>query len=241
MPTAASPRRAAPARAGAAAAARAHDRGFRRAGRGRGGRRDRGRPDRARAWRRRRRSRRIGSISSAATARSAPSSARDLARRWAAQVASSDRPQAATARSSSTGVMLAFAFPDRVARNRGNGSFVLANGRGAAVEQTSSLARAPYIAVGELTGTAANGPHPAGGADLAGRDRARFADQIETDGRDQLRPRRAWRCARARKRTLHAITLSEAPLALSPSAETAASSPTARRRRPRQAAVVESR
>ena len=48
-------------------------------------------------------------------------------------------------------------FPDRVARNRGNGSFVLANGRGAAVEQTSSLVRAPYIAVGELTGTAASG------------------------------------------------------------------------------------
>ena len=39
--------------------------------------------------------------------------------------------------------MLAFAFPDRVARNRGNGSFVLANGRGAAVEQTSSLAARP--------------------------------------------------------------------------------------------------
>ena len=57
----------------------------------------------------------------------------------------------------STGVMLAFAFPDRVARNRGNGSFVLANGRGAAVEQTSALARAPYIAVAELTGTAAPG------------------------------------------------------------------------------------
>jgi ATP-dependent helicase HrpB len=47
----------------------------------------------------------------------------------------------------STGVMLAFAFPDRVARNRGNGSFVLANGRGATVDQTSALARAPYIAV----------------------------------------------------------------------------------------------
>ena len=53
--------------------------------------------------------------------------------------------------------MLAFAFPDRVARNRGNGSFVLANGRGAAVDQASALARAPYIAVAELTGTAANG------------------------------------------------------------------------------------
>jgi ATP-dependent helicase HrpB len=53
--------------------------------------------------------------------------------------------------------MLALAFPDRVARNRGNGSFVLANGRGAAVDQTSALARAPYIAVAELTGTAASG------------------------------------------------------------------------------------
>src|SRR5262249_17415150 len=79
------------------------------------------------------------------------SAARDLARRWASQVASSS----AQAAELSTGVMLAFAFPDRVAKNRGNGSFVLANGRGAAVEQTSSLARAPYIAVGELTGTAA--------------------------------------------------------------------------------------
>src|SRR6201999_2125461 len=81
------------------------------------------------------------------------SSARDLARRWAAQVASSS----ATDAEPGIGVMLAFAFPDRVANNRGSGSFVLANGRGAAVEQTSSLARAPYIAVGELTGTAANG------------------------------------------------------------------------------------
>src|SRR5262249_22393809 len=66
------------------------------------------------------------------------SSARDMARRWASQVASSSRKDDAEL---STGVMLAFAFPDRVARNRGNGSFVLANGRGAAVEQTSSLAR----------------------------------------------------------------------------------------------------
>ncbi|MGY4346551.1 ATP-dependent helicase HrpB [Bradyrhizobium sp. GM7.3] len=83
-------------------------------------------------------------------------SARDLARRWASQVAASEK--AATAEGDlSTGLMLAYAFPDRVARNRGNGSFVLANGRGAAVDQTSSLARTPYIAVGEMTGTAASG------------------------------------------------------------------------------------
>ena len=83
------------------------------------------------------------------------SSARDLARRWAQQVAAAEKPKGEGGLS--TGLMLSFAFPDRVARNRGNGSFVLANGRGAAVEQTSSLARAPYIAVGELTGTAASG------------------------------------------------------------------------------------
>src|SRR5262249_37086474 len=80
-------------------------------------------------------------------------SAGDLARRWASQVAASE--QAGQPEDLSTGLMLAYAFPDRVARNRGNASFVLANGRGAAVEQTSSLARAPYIAIGEMTGTAA--------------------------------------------------------------------------------------
>src|SRR3954466_13549250 len=83
------------------------------------------------------------------------SSARSLAQRWAQQVASSETSQGE--QELSTGIMLAHAFPDRVAKNRGNGSFVLANGRGAAVEQTSALARAAYIAVAELTGTAANG------------------------------------------------------------------------------------
>jgi ATP-dependent helicase HrpB len=116
--------------------------------------------------------------------------------------------------------MLAFAFPDRVARNRGNGSFVLANGRGAAVEQTSSLARAPYIAVAELTGTAAQGRILLA-APIAQEDiETRFADQIENTEEISF-DRNAMALRGRRKRTLHAITLSEAPLALSPSAETA--------------------
>src|SRR2546430_12776889 len=85
------------------------------------------------------------------------SSARALAQRWASQVAASESRPRQGAGELTTGVMLALAFPDRVAGNRGNGSFVLANGRGAAVEQTSALARAPYIAVAELAGTAAAG------------------------------------------------------------------------------------
>jgi ATP-dependent helicase HrpB len=120
----------------------------------------------------------------------------------------------------STGVMLALAFPDRVARNRGNGSFVLANGRGAAVDQTSALARVPYIAVAELTGTAASGRILLAAPIMLPDIELRFADQIEIA--DEISFDRAAMALRARrKRTLHAITLSEAPLALSPSAETA--------------------
>jgi ATP-dependent helicase HrpB len=116
--------------------------------------------------------------------------------------------------------MLAFAFPDRVARNRGNGSFVLANGRGAAVDQTSALARTPYIAVAELTGTAANGRILLAAPIAQGDIELRFADQIETT--DEISFDRSAMALRARrKRILHAITLSEAPMALKPSAETA--------------------
>jgi ATP-dependent helicase HrpB len=147
------------------------------------------------------------------------SSARSLAQRWAQQVAKTEGPPAEDI-SPPTGIMLALAFPDRVARNRGNGSFVLANGRGAAVEQTSSLARAPYIAVAELTGTAAHGRIQLA-APIAQEDiEARFADQI-ADREEISFDRGAMALRGRRKRTLHAITLSEAPVALSPSADTA--------------------
>ena len=146
------------------------------------------------------------------------SSARDLARRWAQQVASVEKPKGAG--DLSTGLMLAFAFPDRVAKNRGNGSFVLANGRGAAVEQTSALARAPYIAVGELTGTAASGRILLAAPITQDEIEHHFADQIEST--EEISFDRSAMALRARrKRTLHAVTLSEAPIALSPSAETA--------------------
>jgi ATP-dependent helicase HrpB len=119
-----------------------------------------------------------------------------------------------------TGLMLAFAFPDRVARNRGNGSYVLANGRGAAVDQTSALARAPYIAVAELTGTAASGRILLAAPITQAEIEQHFADQIETTDETSF-DRSALALRARRKKTLHAITLSEAPMALQPSAETA--------------------
>jgi ATP-dependent helicase HrpB len=146
-------------------------------------------------------------------------SARSLAERWASQVAGTEgAPSSDDA--PSTGVMLAFAFPDRVARNRRNGTFVLANGRGAAVDQASALARAPYIAVAELTGTAASGRILLAAPILQSDIELRFADQIENT--DEITFDRVSMALRARrKRSLHAITLSEAPMALTPSAETA--------------------
>jgi ATP-dependent helicase HrpB len=145
--------------------------------------------------------------------------ARSLAQRWASQVAATEGAPSSD-ETPSTGVMLAFAFPDRIARNRGNGTFVLANGRGAAIDQASPLARSPFIAVAELTGTAAQGRILLAAPITPGEIETHFADAIETA--DEIGFDRGSMALRGRrKRTLHAITLSEAPLALSPSAETA--------------------
>ena len=148
-------------------------------------------------------------------------SARALAQRWASQVAASEKPAArGDGGPPSSGIMLALAFPDRIARNRGNGSFVLANGRGAAIDQASALSRAPFFAVAELTGTAAQARILLAAPVTREEIEAHFADQIETT--DEISFDRGAMALRARRRkTLHAMTLSEAPLALQPSVETA--------------------
>ncbi|MGA7069808.1 ATP-dependent helicase HrpB [Bradyrhizobium sp.] len=147
--------------------------------------------------------------------------ARHQAQRWAAQVAAGDKANMARGGElPSNGIMLALAFPDRVAKNRGNSSFVLANGRGAALEQTAALSRAPYIAVAELTGTAMQGRILLAAPITQAEIEAHFADQIETV--DEISFDRGSMALRARrKKTLHAITLSETPRSLEPSAETA--------------------
>jgi ATP-dependent helicase HrpB len=155
------------------------------------------------------------------------SSARALAQRWSSQVAASEKALNDSAEGASkatelpsTGIILAFAFPDRVARNRGNGSFVLANGRGANVDQASALARAPYISVAELTGSAAQGRILLAAPVTQEEIEHHFADQIESV--DEIAFDREAMAVRARrKRRLHAVTLLEAPLPVQPSADTA--------------------
>ena len=142
--------------------------------------------------------------------------ARQQAERWVRQLPASRL----TASGLSTGAILSMAFPDRVAKNRGNGSFVLANGRGAAVEQTSALARSPYLAVGELTGTAAQGRILLAAPITLDEIEQRFAHEIE-DADDVSFDRTALALRARKRRSLHAITLSEQPKQVAPSAVTA--------------------
>ena len=51
---------------------------------------------------------------------------------------------------SSEGALLALAYPDRVAKNRGNGTFRMVSGRGAAMEQSDPLSKSPYLVCCEL-------------------------------------------------------------------------------------------
>lgn len=88
--------------------------------------------------------------------------ARRMAARWAEMAKRANPPDdiaAPPAEKLSAGGLLALAFPDRVAKSRGgdSGAFVLASGRGSIVDPISPLAREPFLAIGELAGSAAQG------------------------------------------------------------------------------------
>jgi ATP-dependent helicase HrpB len=81
--------------------------------------------------------------------------ARRLARRLAGRAR--DLAGAATNQNGGdVGPLLAFAYPERIAKARGKrGEFVMANGRAGAVEAHDPLSGASYLAVGEIVGRAA--------------------------------------------------------------------------------------
>ena len=54
----------------------------------------------------------------------------------------------------SVGRLLIGAYPDRIAKARGNGQFTLANGRGGEVDPATSLAKSPWLVVADLAGRA---------------------------------------------------------------------------------------
>jgi ATP-dependent RNA helicase HrpB len=90
-------------------------------------------------------------------------------------------PQRGEGEEASPGSLLALAYPDRIARNRGGGSgaFLLANGRGGAVDPASALAREPFLTVAELTGAAAASRIVLAAPIALAEIEARFAGHIE--------------------------------------------------------------
>jgi ATP-dependent RNA helicase HrpB len=156
--------------------------------------------------------------------------ARRMAGRWAEMAAPQARNRggaaaggtAAVPGAPSLGAILALAYPERIAKNRGaaTGAFLLANGRGAYMDPASSLAREPFLAVAELIGGAAQSRITLATAiDLADIE-TRFADRIEAGEEVTCDPRTL--ALRARRwRRLGAIALSEQPLPVSPGEATA--------------------
>ncbi len=147
--------------------------------------------------------------------------ARRMAKRWA-QEAEEAGGKKDSADGPSVGAILALAYPDRVARNRGGGTggFQLANGRGAQIDPALALAREPFIVVAELTGTAAQSRILLAAPIAVSEIEQRFANEIES--RDEVNFDPASASLRARKaRRLDAIALSEQIVAVKPDESTA--------------------
>lgn len=76
---------------------------------------------------------------------------RALSRQWARAAITNEKDG-----SLSPAELLALAYPERIAKNRGKrGSFLLANGRAGLIDTAHPLAAAPYLVVAELQGRAA--------------------------------------------------------------------------------------
>jgi ATP-dependent helicase HrpB len=115
--------------------------------------------------------------------------AKRMARRWAESAAaalqmagSEPAPGPRSNGAPAAGAILALAYPERIARNRGGGTgaFLLANGRGANIDPASPLARAPFLSVAEIVGSAAQARITLAAAIGLADIEARFADRIVT-------------------------------------------------------------
>jgi ATP-dependent helicase HrpB len=133
--------------------------------------------------------------------------ARGLAKRWAREAARNfertlsdpSPPPAGT----TDALLLAAAYPERIARARGKpGEYLLASGRGAWLDPADALAREPWLAVGELGSGAAQDrillAAPLDEADLlaAFADRLETEDRVEVDAGGRVRARRITRLGR---------------------------------------------
>jgi len=112
----------------------------------------------------------------------------------------------------SPGSLLLFAWPDRVAKARGAlGRFVLANGRGATLDETDPLAKSPFLVVADLQGKAQNARIVAAATVTEDEIRSALGDRIARRIEVSFDPEK--RAVRVREAvTLGAIQLGERQL-----------------------------
>ncbi|QBX37737.1 ATP-dependent helicase HrpB [Brevundimonas sp. S30B] len=131
-----------------------------------------------------------------------------LADRWAR---AAERGRKRGGRAVDAGLLLAEAFPERLARARGKpGEVVLASGRGAFMDPAEGLARAPWLAVAEMGGgDSRDRIRLAAALDPAHLDDA-LAHRIEIEDRLVREP--SGRMTMKRRRRIGALTLDERDL-----------------------------
>lgn len=124
--------------------------------------------------------------------------AKALAERWAALAGKPGRGEPLD-----DGLLLAFAYPERVAKARGaSGEFQLVSGRGAFVEPTDALAREKWLAIAEMGGGDRRDrillAAPLDEAELAAafRDQLEVEERLDESGGGRLRAKRLTRLGR---------------------------------------------
>lgn len=130
------------------------------------------------------------------------------ARALAARLAGSKGSSA----SSPAAALLVHAFPDRIARQRGaRGKFVLANGRGALIDETDRLAGADFLVIADMSGKA-QAARILAAAELAGEALDEVLESRSVQSEECVFDAQSG-AVRARRITrLGAITLAETPL-----------------------------
>ncbi len=134
----------------------------------------------------------------------------EAARRLAERIAKAVGGERGAADEEQAGRVLALAFPDRIAKGRGEG-FTMANGRAAAIDPASPLAREAYIVIADIAGVAARAQVLLAAPISLAEIEAMFAAEFET--RVTVSVDAASGAVRGRRvRRLGRLVLSEAPL-----------------------------
>jgi ATP-dependent helicase HrpB len=131
------------------------------------------------------------------------------ARALAKRLAGSDTRRVDT--EESAGRLLIDAYPDRIAKARGNGQFTLANGRGGELDPGTSLAKSPWLVVADLAGRAGRARILSAAEITEAKIRAALADRIISGRQVSYDPARNGLQAREVTR-IGAIALSEKTL-----------------------------